>query len=71
MIVKLASITNGPTRNIYGIRYKVKAENSLSTSVRSQLIQNGFLGKSREKKKILLKKKNSKICHENQSFENQ
>ena len=46
--------------NISGIRYihicKVKAENSLTTSVRSQLIQNGFLGNSSEK--------NSKICHE-------
>ena len=71
MIVKLAKLT---PMNIYGIRYlhcKVKTENSLTTSVRSQLIQNGFLGKSREKKKILLKKKNSKIGHENQSFENQ
>ena len=48
------------TLNISGIRYihicKVKAENSLTTSVRCQLIQNGFLGNSSEK--------NSKICHE-------
>ena len=48
------------TLNISGIRYihicKVKAENSLTTSVRSQLKQNGFLGNSSEK--------NSKICHE-------
>ena len=48
------------TLNISGIRYihicKVKAENSLTTFVRSQLIQNGFLGNSSEK--------NSKICHE-------
>ena len=41
MIVKLAKLT---PMNIYGVRYlhcKVKTENSLTTSVRSQLIHNG------------------------------
>ena len=60
-IVEMATATSlKDTLNISGIRYihicKVKAENSLTTSVRSQLIQNGFLGNSSEK--------NSKICHE-------
>ena len=60
-IVEMATATSlKDTLNISGIRYihicKVKAENSLTTSVRSQLKQNGFLGNSSEK--------NSKICHE-------